>query len=298
MIGIEECKELIRHNFPQITIQTAQPITRGWDSFVLDVNGELIFRFPMRDDVIVYLGREMRLLPSLEPTLSAPIPHFAYIGQGDASYPYTFVGYRKLQGRPLEDESITQEQLAALAPALARFLSELHHFPVAQAVQAGVEEHTPETWRTRYQERYEDLQRRVFHLLDEGLRKQSVQLWENFLDDRTGFAFQPALIHGDLGCEHIFCDPGRGVLTGVIDWGDVTVGDPALDFVGLHGSHGRAFVESVLADYTGKIDHAFWKRMDFYLSYGPFAELLYGAYSDREDFIEQGITGLRTLFRQ
>jgi hypothetical protein len=46
---------LIAHNFPQIAIQTVQPITRGWDSFVLVINNELIFRFPMRDDVMGYL---------------------------------------------------------------------------------------------------------------------------------------------------------------------------------------------------------------------------------------------------
>jgi phosphotransferase family enzyme len=86
-----------------------------------------------------------------------------------------FVGYRKLGGVTFEDESITREQLAALAPALVTFLSELHSFPVAQAVQAGVQEHTPEQWRERYQER-------VFPLLDAALRKESERLWEDFLD--------------------------------------------------------------------------------------------------------------------
>ena len=39
-----------------------------------------------------------------------------------------------------------------------------------------------------------------------------------------------ALIHGDLGAEHVFVDDGR--ISGVIDWGDAAIGDPALD-------HGR-----------------------------------------------------------
>jgi aminoglycoside phosphotransferase (APT) family kinase protein len=38
------------------------------------------------------------------------------------------------------------------------------------------------------------------------------------------------LIHGDLGAEHVFVDAGR--ITGVIDWGDAAIGDPAVD-------HGR-----------------------------------------------------------
>jgi aminoglycoside 2''-phosphotransferase len=287
---------LIQQNFPEVELRSVRPITRGWDSFVLDVNGELIFRFPMRDDVMVYLRREIRLLPLLEPALTTPIPHFRYLGQGNADYPHTFVGYTKLDGVALESEEITGEQLARLAPALARFLSELHRFPTGPAIQAGVEAHTPEQWRERYRARYLDLQKRVFPRLDEELRARSAQLWEGFLEDRTVFAFQPALIHCDLNGEHILCDPERGVLTGVIDWGDVTIGDPALDFVGLHWQHGRAFVEQVLRGYQGQIDGAFWKRMDFYLCYEPFAQLIYGAYEENEKFIQQGVAGLRALF--
>jgi aminoglycoside 2''-phosphotransferase len=297
LIDVGTSITLIQRNFPRVVVQTALPITRGWDSFVLEVNGELIFRFPMRDDVVPYLQKELHLLPVLEQALSTPVPHFAYIGHGDASYPYMFVGYRKLGGVALEDESITPEQLAVLAPALAAFLSELHSFPIAQAARAGVQEHTAAQWRERYQGLYTDLQKRVFPLLDVELRAQSERLWENFLDDRALFAFQHVLIHSDLGCEHIFCDPLRGVLTGIIDWGDATIGDPALDFVGLHSGRGREFTERVLALYQGTLDAAFWRRMDFYLRYGPFSELLYGAYIGSEKFIAQGIEGLHAMFR-
>ena len=297
MLDVETSITLIQRNFPQIAVRTALPITRGWDRFVLEVNGELIFRFPMRDDVIAYLHKELGLLPVLEQALSTLIPHFDYIGHGDANYPYIFVGYRKLGGVALEDESITPEQLTALAPALATFLNELHRFPVARAVQAGVQEHTSKQWRERYQERYVDLQKRVFPRLDMELRVNSQRLWENFLDDRASFAFQPVLIHCDLAGEHILCDPEGGVLTGVIDWGDATIGDPALDFVGVHYGRGREFTERVLTDYQGAMDVAFWRRMDFYLRYVPFSELFYGAYSGSEKFIAQGIEGLRAMFR-
>ena len=297
MIDVNLARELITHNFPQVAMQSVRPITRGWDSFVLEVNDELIFRFPMRDDVIPYIEKEMGLLPLLEPTLSTPIPHFDYIGHGNASYPYMFVGYRKLNGTALE-ESIAPDQLAVLAPALATFLSELHSFPIAQANKAGVEAHTPEAWRERYRARYIDLQKRAFPMLDAELRAKSERLWEDFLENEAIFTFQPVLIHCDLAGEHILCGPQRGILTGVIDWGDATIGDPTMDFVGLHNCHGRVFTEQVLAGYQGTVDTAFWQRMDFYLCYGPFSELLYGAYSESEKFIAKGIDGLREMFRE
>ena len=130
---------LIHHNFPQVVVHTAVPITRGWDSFVLEVNNELIFRFAMRADVEVRFQKEIRLLPVLEQALSTPIPHFDSIGRGDTEHPYTFVGYRRLEGTMLEDENITEAELSTLAPALGNFLSELHRFPT----QLDTDDYTP-----------------------------------------------------------------------------------------------------------------------------------------------------------
>ncbi len=297
-MNIDTYRMLIERNFPQVTIWTMRPITRGWDSFVLDINDELIFRFPLREDVVEYLQKEMCLLPVLAQTLSTPVPHFTYIGRGNDNYPFPFVGYQKLNGMALEDERITSEHLIALASALSTFLSELHGFSVAEAIQAGMQKCEPLQWRERYQERYLDLRRRVFPLLDAELCEKSEHLWENFLKDETLFAFQPVLIHADLACEHIFCNPEQGMLTGVIDWGDATIGDPALDFVGLHRRYGRAFIERILKEYQSIVDVAFWQRVDFYLQYKPFAELLYGAYCENEQFTEQGMANLHAMFKK
>ncbi|HLX39091.1 MAG TPA: phosphotransferase, partial [Ktedonobacteraceae bacterium] len=187
--------------------------------------------------------------------------------------------------------------LTDLAPALGVFLSELHRFPTQQAAQLGVDECTPAQWREMYRERYVDIQQRVFPLLDAELCMKSERLWEGFLGTEANFTFQPVFIHGDLGCEHIFCDPANSRLTGVIDWGDSIIGDAALDFIGLHWGHGQAFTEGVQANYQGTIDTTFWQRMDFYLLYLPFSELLYGAYSGNEEILERGKAGLQTMFR-
>src|SRR2546421_11678906 len=102
MIDVDMAMALISHNFPQVEISTARPITRGWDSFVLEVNGELIFRFTMRGDVIPYLEQEFGLWPVVGPTLWRSIPSFDYSWHGDGSHPCMFVAYRKLGGTPLQ----------------------------------------------------------------------------------------------------------------------------------------------------------------------------------------------------
>ncbi len=249
ILASAEYTALIEHNFPQVRVQRAHPITRGWDSFVLEVNDELIFRFLMREDAAERQQQEIRLLPHLVPKLSTPIPRFEYIGRGDGDYPFPFIGYRKLHGIALEDEHISQEQLLALAPALGTFLSELHSFPNAVAQQTGLKEHSPQEWLAEYRERYLDLRQRVFPMLEADLRAFSEQHWESFLADESFLMFRPVLIHWDLGCEHLFCDLERNLLTGVIDGGDAGIGDGTMDFVGLDRRGGRALTERVLASY-------------------------------------------------
>ncbi len=107
ILSISEYTALIEHNFPQVRVQRAHPITRGWDNLVLEVNDELIFRFPMREDAAERQQQEIRLLPHLVPKLSTPIPRFEYIGRGDGDYPFPFIGYRKLHGIALEEEHIS-----------------------------------------------------------------------------------------------------------------------------------------------------------------------------------------------
>jgi hypothetical protein len=80
----------------------------------------------------------------LLPLLATPVPHLRFSARD-----YTFVGYATLNGVSCADVGLSAGQAAALLPALARFLSELHRFPHALARQAGVGEHSPEQWRER-----------------------------------------------------------------------------------------------------------------------------------------------------
>ena len=43
-------------------------------------------------------------------------------------------------------------------------------------------------------------------------------------------AIQPVFSHNDLGIEHVLVDPDTGAVTGIIDWTDAAIVDPAYDF--------------------------------------------------------------------
>jgi aminoglycoside 2''-phosphotransferase len=118
-------------------------------------------------------------------------------------------------------------------------------------------------------------------------------LWETFLNNDEHFAFIPRLIHRDLGSPHILWDPAHQEITGIIDWGDATVGDPAADFARLLDEFGIDFALKVLDGYRLERDATFWYRIVFYARLIPFHELLYAITKRNKALIEDCLVRIR-----
>jgi len=243
-------------------------IEDGWDSLVLELGGEWIVRVPRREGVRATLATEVRLLPKLAPGLPVPVPNFELVSDGA-------VAYRKLHGRPLDPSR------EALGVQVGRFLAALHDFPVERARELGVPE---PPWR----DTYERFTREVLDAAGPALGPEAEAMVAGHLEDDANFAFAPRLIHADLGPAHLLAAGDE--LTGVIDWGDVRIGDPALDFAWLLQ---QPFAEAVLAAY-GDHEPGLAQRALFYHRLGPWYELHYGLFYDRPDFVESGLAGARS----
>lgn len=73
----------------------------------------------------------------------------------------------------------------------------------------------------------------------------------------------PVFLHGDLHDEHVFVDPDRATLHGVIDFTDVYAGDPRYDLVALHFHTFRldtTLLTACLDAYGWKRDPAGWPQ--------------------------------------
>ena len=84
-------------------------------------------------------------------------------------------------------------------------------------------------------------------------------------------------MHGDLYARHLLVDEAKA-LAGVIDWGDVHVGDPALD-LSIAFSFLPPAARHTFRQTYGEIDEATWARARFRaLHYGAIL-VEYGANS-------------------
>jgi aminoglycoside phosphotransferase (APT) family kinase protein len=269
--------ELLARHAPELRADRLVVIESGWDSVVYEVDDAWIFRFPRRVEVAERVRVEASLLPELAPTLPAPVPRFEIAVFDDAS----FVGYRKLPGEPLR-RGIDEPELGR---RLGEFVSALHRFPVERAAGLGVR--ADDAWPVRIGDFIAMLEARVVPLLGEADAARARTMFGEFLG--RGDALDPVVLHADLGPEHVL---RRGSeLTGVLDWSDARIGDPALDLAWpLHGT-GPRFAAALMAAY-GR-DDGLRERALFYHRVGPWHEVLYGLEEDRPGFVRSGLDGIR-----
>jgi len=281
---LDSYRQVIEKHFHHGEIHSSTPINVGWSSFVVDINGDYIFRFPRREEIRQAQAKEIRLLPELgkalgyRAALSLQVPVFEYILTADNLLECA-VGYKKILGVPLTKGLIDSPEIPG---QLGKFLTDLHRFPVEFARQLGVPgvngvgEATTADWIKKYEKLYAWVKENAFPLLTDSVCARWVRIWEDFLCDSANFRYQPVLIHGDLAGEHILCDPELKTVTGIIDWEDACIGDLAMDFVDLFKVGGRDFIEKVLQYYENELGDNFWSRILFYAGIAPFYEVQYG----------------------
>lgn len=265
-------KRLIDNQFPDLVPAHVEAYGNGWDNTAFCVNHRYVFRFPRRIVAVACMEGEIRMLPHLREHLTLPISTPQYIGAPTDEYPYPFAGYEIVAGKTAANAALNDAQRIESAPIMATFLRRLHSFPVDTALGLGCprDEIGRMNLAARIPRAYEFLN----HLTREGI----IQNQEPFLDiieqaQKVPVDDKRVLLHGDLNFRNFLVNE-EGLLCGVIDWGDVHVGHPAVDlaivscFFPPEGQH-RFF------EVYGEVSDAIWKLAKFrglyflcnYLSY-------------------------------
>lgn len=210
---------------PGATELPLEKVAEGWDSEVWRLGDQYAVRLPRRAVAAPLLLHEQSVLPGiadrLEP-LGVRVPAPVVDGVAGAGYPWAWSLVPWIDGVTALDQSPSER--GAWAPTLARALIALHtEAPAAHPVNPfrGV----PLASRTgTVEDRLRTL--RAAGVLDASSADVVHALWQAGLVapawDRT-----PLWIHGDLHPGNLVAHDGA--LAGIIDFGDVTAGDPAYD---------------------------------------------------------------------
>jgi aminoglycoside phosphotransferase (APT) family kinase protein len=240
-------------------------VANGWDNALYRLGDDLCVRIPRRTVAAQLVAHEQRWLPIFARRVSAPIPVPVRIGQPSDTYPWPWSICPWFEGTPVSD--VPAHQRSGLVPELAAFIAQLH----TDARVASDGEGEPLLAPPYNPVRGVPLAVRtssVHERLASGVIPRSgnlLSLWNDLV--ATPPWDGPALwLHGDLHPANLLMHrdgpdaPAR--LAAVLDFGDLTAGDPATDLAAawlVFDQDARAEFRASMTALTGA-DHDTWRR--------------------------------------
>jgi aminoglycoside phosphotransferase (APT) family kinase protein len=238
--------ELLAKQFPQWSHLPLEEVrSTGTVNAIYRLGEDMCARLPLVRSWADDLHKELRWLAWLGKRLSLAVPEPLATGTPEADYPYTWGIYRWLQGETFSADRVASERQAAVE--LAQFVVELRRIDSADAPRSRRD--TPLRLRDPETRAAIDSLRGIIDTAD------VAAAWEVSLQapewDET-----PVWTHGDLLPPNLLVQRGR--LSAVIDFGNVGVGDPAIDVIAawsVFGDDGRAAFREAL-----DVDDTTWAR--------------------------------------
>jgi aminoglycoside phosphotransferase (APT) family kinase protein len=231
-VSADLARSLIEAQFPSLAPAAVAPLGVGWDNTAFLANEAHVFRFPRRQIAVPLLDLEARLLPALARRLPLAVPVPTFLGRPTDAYPWPFAGYPLLPGRDAPAAALDDSERSAAAEPLGRFLAALHAVPADEAARLGAGPDSLDRLNIASRvPRAREILDRFTHvgLIDDAGRFAALL---DVVPTRYA-ARADTLVHGDFYARHLLVGPDRR-LAGVIDWGDIHLGDPAVDLMIAH----------------------------------------------------------------
>ncbi|MFH8801896.1 aminoglycoside phosphotransferase family protein [Streptomyces sp. NPDC017936] len=239
-VDVPLVRRMVAARFPRwASLPVERLVSAGTENAMFRLGDDKVVRLPRHPGAVDDVAHEQHWLARLGPRLSVATPVPLEHGEPGEGFPWPWSVYGWLEGRNPVAGAL--EGPAALAADLGAFVAELRGIDA----QDGPRCHRGVPLRER-DEPTRSAVARLEGRIDTGA---VTALWEEALrvPDRTA---PPVWAHGDLSPMNVLVEDGR--LTGVIDFGSVGVGDPAVDLIAawnlLPASARAVFRETVGAD--------------------------------------------------
>jgi aminoglycoside phosphotransferase (APT) family kinase protein len=236
-ISAELVRRLLAAQHPDLARLPVEFLANGWDNELYRVGDRLIARLPRRALGAQIITNEQRWLPGLASRLPLPIPSPERTGVPACGYPYSWSVVPYLPGVPAAEAGSFDPAVAAAA--VGGFLGALHA-PAPPDAPANPFRGVPLAERAASVAANLAL---IGGQVDENAVRRG---WDAALA-APGYDGPPVWLHGDLHPLNILVNDGQ--VSGVIDFGDITAGDPASDLSvawmlldpDAHASYWRAY---------------------------------------------------------
>ncbi len=291
-VNVDVVRDLVSVHVPDGAATQIVPCGEGLDNVAFDVGGALIVRFrKAADDATraALVTAEARLLDEIAGALPVAVPEIVFV---DAEH--GCLAYRKLPGTPLIEQPHPSRSAwaEALGEVLGRSLAAMHTLsPARMAAFVGTDDAPLAEWLADAAGIYRDVA--------DGIPATDRPAVETFL------AAEPpppvarlVFSHNDLGIEHVLVAPGSGAVTGIIDWSDAAMVDPAYDVGLLYRDLGPVALDALLRSGLGTGDGGLRERAVFYARCSVLEDLAHGRETGRPEYVDKSLAALGWLFEQ
>ena len=214
--GKDLVRALLRDQHPDLACLERRDVNGGWDNQLWRLGDELAVRLPRTQRAPDLLRIEQTWLPVLADRLPLPTPIPVRVGEPSSLFAHTWSVARWVDGVPADQAPVTRLDAAEV---LAEFLSALHHRAPADApanpgrgIPLAEFEEESDGW---------------FNIIADHASVDSArEMWAQAVAAPV-WQGAPLWLHGDLHPANVVARDG--MLTGVIDFGEMCVGDPATD---------------------------------------------------------------------
>ncbi|MEU3961092.1 phosphotransferase [Streptomyces buecherae] len=187
----------------------------------------------------------LRALAGLDLGFRTPVPLLA--GEPGPDGP-GFLVLSRVPGAPLDAAAVVGPGVAqAVADAVAEQYAALLGGLAAAGAEAAVRAAVPVAEEDRWRRFAARVRAELYGLMSEAGRRRA----ERELAALDGLPHRAdAVVHGDLGAENVLwtrAADGLPRLSGVVDWDEVVIGDPAEDLAAIGASYGTEFAGRVRA---------------------------------------------------
>lgn len=212
-------RRLLAQQRPDLADLEIVLVGKGWDNMTALVGDQVAIRLPRREVAVDLILREQRWLPVLETRLPVAIPVPLWCGEPTDFYPYRWSIVPWFEG-----EAAARMPLhPAEAPTVAAALRALHVPAPSDAPDNPHRNRPLETYAEQTRERFVAVKSRRIVL---GVDVEAVEaMWNEALS--TVIDCEPTWVHGDLHPKNVVTLDGK--LVAIIDWGDLSAGDRAVD---------------------------------------------------------------------
>ncbi|CCB86484.1 MULTISPECIES: aminoglycoside phosphotransferase family protein [Parachlamydia] len=220
-IDVTLVRRLVATQFPQWKTYSIRPVTlSGWDNRIFHLGENMLVRLPSAVSYAMQVEKEQHWLPKLASCLPLPIPVPLALGEPTDDYPWKWSIYNWFEGDTAASAHITD--LCGFAASLAQFLLALQCIEQKGGPLAGLHSF----YRGGSLAIYDvETRKAIISLKGKIDINAALDVWETAL--ATRWHRPPVWVHGDVSAGNLLVKNGQ--LSAVIDFGQLSVGDPACD---------------------------------------------------------------------